>query len=531
VSDALRFRLALLAVGFVWLSARIVWWNGFYTEDSPGYVTDAVWLALGNYHARADVNGLNVGTYVPVALPIWLMGKSEPALGLWSLSCSLLGLISLTATTRIFLGRGLAVLAAFLYASYPGDVFFATVVMPDALQAGWFSFSIFLIVRAFSGPASSRRLTLVAAGVATGACHLIRASDVLLVPVCISAVAACAILWRNERPGTAAVECGTCLAGWVAVVAAESLVYAWATHDAFHRMRVVTAHYGTPDSILRAGLNTSASTIPFSLFAPILWIRGGGWGQFNPDQAYHGLLFVWALLSLAACAAILVAWKGHRDRRLTTAGALAMIWLGWPILYHQFGSQSLMNFVPIHRLSRHLVVYGPAAIFAVVTGCAMVYELMEHVAVRWVRQSLVACGVAILFLNTCLNVRAEGVAYRNFHQIKNTYARIRSRLPGDVRAIIADPGDLCFFDFWMNPLGSERVRMVPFSAVRTCDQIDDGIVLTQSNPGWAGNAQVIQDTVSRLPCLIDPPATWHQIYDGYPERVFQVTPGERHAAE
>ena len=88
------FRLAVVAVGLIWLGLRTVYWNGYYTEDAPGYVTDAIWMALGNYHARDHVNGLNVGTYLPVAVPLWLFGKSEVALSLWPLLCSLLGALS-----------------------------------------------------------------------------------------------------------------------------------------------------------------------------------------------------------------------------------------------------------------------------------------------------------------------------------------------------------------------------------------------------------------------------------------------------
>jgi hypothetical protein len=59
-----------LAIAVAWIGLRVFYWNGFYTEDSPGYVTDAIWIALGNYHARDYVNGLDVGTYAPVALPM-----------------------------------------------------------------------------------------------------------------------------------------------------------------------------------------------------------------------------------------------------------------------------------------------------------------------------------------------------------------------------------------------------------------------------------------------------------------------------
>ena len=143
-----RFRLALLAVAAVWLAARVIYWNGFYTEDAPGYVTDAAWAAVGNYHVRNHVNGLNVGTYLPVALPLALFGKAEAALSVWPLACSLLGLLSIAGVARIFYGDRAALLAGFLYATYPGDVFFSTVVMPDAIQAGWLSFSLCLVALA-----------------------------------------------------------------------------------------------------------------------------------------------------------------------------------------------------------------------------------------------------------------------------------------------------------------------------------------------------------------------------------------------
>ena len=162
--DTSTFSLALLAMGVLWIGLRVVYWNGYYTEDAPGYVTDAIWMALGNYHARDHVNGLNVGTYLPVAVPIRLFGKSEIALSLWPLFCSLLGVVSMVGSTTILFGRRFGVLAALLYVTYPGDVFFSTVVMPDSIQAGWLSFSMFLIVLSFAGPLHQRRWRLVAAG-------------------------------------------------------------------------------------------------------------------------------------------------------------------------------------------------------------------------------------------------------------------------------------------------------------------------------------------------------------------------------
>ena len=96
-----RYRLGILAVIALWFVLRVVFFNGYYVEDAPGYVTDATWAATGQYHARHDVNGLNVGTYLPVAPWLWLLGKTEPALAVWPMACSLLGLLSIASNDEV----------------------------------------------------------------------------------------------------------------------------------------------------------------------------------------------------------------------------------------------------------------------------------------------------------------------------------------------------------------------------------------------------------------------------------------------
>jgi Dolichyl-phosphate-mannose-protein mannosyltransferase len=529
--DRSRVRLALLAVIAVWLALRVAYWNGYYTEDSPGYVTDAIWMAVGNYHVRNHVNGLNVGTYLPVAVPIAVFGKSEVALSLWPLACSLLGLLSVASATRVFFGERAAVLSALLYATYPGDVFFSTVVMPDAIQSGWLSLSICLIALAQRAP-SGRKL-LVGGGIAMGVCHLARSNDVLLMPIGVLAAIVCALVWRRRTIGNAVGDAAAYISGWALVAAVEGLVYAATAGDFLWRLHVVQRHYGTPDSIVRAGLNIDPRTIPFSLFAPVSWWARGEWGwqSLNQDQAYHGLLFCWAVLLLTAGLVAARQLRRLADARTLAGLAVAVAWLLWPILYHQFGSQSLTAYVPMHRLSRHLVVYAPGAIFAVAAGVTVLARAIREA--HSIRLSAAAWTLAALALLVHLSVNRQGerMAFENFHAIKDTYVRIRERLPAGTRTITADPGDLCFFDFWLNPPASERVRMVAFAAVPDCGEIRDGVVLTQSNPGWAGAAPVIVDTVRRLPCLTEPPPAWQLLYRGYPERVFVVAGNDGHGRD
>ena len=517
------FRLALLAMGVLWIGLRVVYWNGYYTEDAPGYVSDAIWMALGNYHARDHVNGLNVGTYLPVAVPIRLFGKSEIALSLWPLFCSLLGVVSMVGSTTVLFGRRFGVLAALLYITYPGDVFFSTVVMPDSIQAGWLSFSLFLIVLSFAGPFHHRHWRLAGGGLALGICHLVRANDVILVPIGACAVVIFSMIGQRETRIVALRSCLSYLVGWALIIALEGMTYLWAAGDFFLRVTVVNRHYGTMASIAQWGLNTDFRTLPFSIFPPVLWWARGNWGDLNQDQAYHALIFCWAFAAVLAGIVILT-FQRRRISNCATAGFfVGAMWLSWPLLYHQFGSQSVSQFVPMHRLSRHFVVYAPGAVFVTVAGCFLVNEARSMWRDGNSRHIAAAAALAVLLIHVYFNWRGEQIAYGAYHRIKGTYARIREHLPQGVRTIVGDPGDLCFFDFWLNPLGSERVRMVPFASYERCADMKAGVVLTNSNPGWEGRgAPVIQETVSRLPCLLDPPASWRLVYNGFPEQIYAI---------
>ena len=141
------------------------------------------------------------------------------------------------------------------------------------------------------------------------------------------------------------------------------------------------------------------------------------------------------------------------------------------------------------------------------------------------RTSLTAVALAMLLLHLQFNFKGEEIAHRAYHAIKGTYTRIRDRLPPDTRRIVADPGDLGFFDFWLNPLNGERVQLVAFANYSECTQLTEGVVLTFSNPGWHGlSALAIQETVARLPCLLHPPTTWQLLYEGFPERIYRAGP-------
>jgi hypothetical protein len=127
----------------------------------------------------------------------------------------------------------------------------------------------------------------------------------------------------------------------------EGLAYLWSVGDFFHRFTVVNRHYGTLLSVGQWGLNTSWDTIPFSIFAPLLWWRDGSWGKMNQDQSSHGLAFCLAVGGLVLGVLALGFGRAPVSGRAKAGFALGAFWVVWPLMYHQFGSQSLTHFVPI----------------------------------------------------------------------------------------------------------------------------------------------------------------------------------------
>ena len=356
--------------------------------------------------------------------------RSRSASGRSSVRCSACS--RSRARAAILFGRRFGLLAALLYATYPGDVFFSTVVMPDAIQAGWLSFSIFLIVLALRRSRRSDDVDVGGRRRGDGglSSHPRQRRDPRSGRRCVRS-SSCSRVWKREPSARWRAAASAYLSGWALVVALEGLAYLWAAHDFFLRFHVVNRHYGTLDSIAQVGTEHRSAHDPVQPLSAAHVVAAGGWGHLNQDQAYHALLF---------CLASSRSWRRRAScsirRRTRATGCVpspasrSPRLVAWPLLYHQFGSQSLTHFVPMHRLSRHLVVYAPGAIFAMVAGCFLIARRRPRGAFangsseRW-RWPRVGDAAGPLYFNW----RGEQIAYDAFHRIKGTYARIREHLP------------------------------------------------------------------------------------------------------
>ena len=513
-------RAPLITALVVWAALRMFFYVGYYMEDAPGFVADAVSWASGSWEPRTNLPGLRIGTYIPAGIAISLLGKTELALSLWPLASSLAGTLALIGIcSRLQIGRW-SLLAAGLWAAYPGDVIFSTVLMPDAIQTGWFLVATWLALAGCTG--RWRTAALLASGAVFGFTYLVRENAVILAPVLVTAPL---LLARDDGDLRSRLrKSGLILAGLAAIVASEAVYYGLANGTPGLRFTVSHAYYGGAEALNRHGLNADPWTIPGSLLPPLEWLRiGMPWGSLHPGQAYHAYAFVLGLL--AWCAGLLVFLRmGGSERR---AFLWMSIWAWWPVLYHQFGSQSLTSFVPIHRLPRQLILYAPAAITLVAwTGAHLTRHRAAHPRVAAIASIGLAMGLLVHASGISQGLRLQSAM---IGQTTTIYDRLIANLAGYRGRIYIDSAEVGLLDYFLNPLGVEPVvRAHDIFSAPSCAAFEGAIVVTHSNPGWSFSpAPVLLDSArQRLPCLEQPPPTWKQI-QGAPwlrERIYTVSP-------
>jgi hypothetical protein len=512
---------AVLAVVVVWGVLRTWFYIGYYMEDAPGFAADAALWAAGEWQPRENLPGLRIGTYLPAGVAIWLVGKTEFALSAWSLLSSLVGLLSLVGISRLLLVRGWWLLGALLWIAYPGDIIFSTVLMPDAIQTGWLVAAVYLMMHASANP-GRRALVLFASGMTLGVCYLVRENAILLLPVLLVGVGA--LPWTP--PDSAARRrwaAGTVLAGFLAVIVVEGAFYGYQLGAPLHRFAVSQSYYGGQDAIMRHGLTAYAWTIPEAMLPPVSWLRGSaGTFSLNPGQAYHAYLFVLAMaLWLVACARWMPTPPDDRRRLIFLS-----CWFWLPVLYHQFGSQSLTSFVPMHRLPRQLMLYGPAAAVMIAWGASRTALAMAGLA-RPIRMAAAALLVAGLSMHAAGVNEGLRIQLGIVSETTSIQDRVVSTLAGYSGRVFMDSADAGALHYFLNPLGGgRRVDVHDLMATPSCEALAGALVVLHSNRTWSFDPPptLLAKALERLPCLRAPPPEWRPISVApwLPERIYLV---------
>ncbi|UCF78370.1 MAG: glycosyltransferase family 39 protein [Candidatus Eiseniibacteriota bacterium] len=369
----------VLLVGVLY---RLYGLTGDITFDSAVYAQNAYNLLNGTF--RLDTYSWydhRLTVFVPVAASYALLGVGALSTHLWPLILSVSQIGAVLWLGSRWLGREIALLAAFFLALLPLDVKYAGVLSPDIVIAALLTLSAVCWIGAFQReerPPSGTLLFL--GGLFLGLSILTRPYAAVMLPFFVVYAA-----WKRSFLRASLWWC----LGVVSVGVPVVLLYAFLTGDPLFRLHAISSFYGAPP--VPEGPRWLA-------YPALIWNLGNATGLFAP---------------LFAATALLALVRPTRER------LVLLLWIAPMLLYLQFGSMSLDSYVPVFKRVRFLTpLLAPGALLAATVVVEELPRTVKGIG-SWLKFSpserVSRILLALLILVLCLSSLVFMRGHRNTH--------------------------------------------------------------------------------------------------------------------
>ena len=388
------------------LLLRLACFTGLIASDDGHYSGYAQLIADGRYTPEYHHRAIRYGLLLPVALLYRVFGVGEwttiavPLLAS-SVAVTVLALIG----TRLF-GVRAALIAALLFATFPIQLRYATVLVPEPILACYLLLAVLLYVRTDERTPLARS---VLTGVVLGVAYLTK-EPAAFVALALLVDSVLGHRWRQ----TAGLGLGI-----GAIVALEHAYYVGTTGDLLFRFHALSAHNRNlgvfervPPAVVIApgegaqpprdpvsveddveadddgpsphrGLRRAFITYPQKMIEP------------NEDFGIHSL----AALILAAAAFL----RFRHDRR----ALLLLLWAAVPWLYSNFGTTSFSRYLPIPPAARYIdLVYPPLFLF----GGWLFADWLSTAG--WAKRLFLATIVTVSLVGVATGLSTRATEYR-----------------------------------------------------------------------------------------------------------------------
>jgi len=351
----------LLCILVLALAMRLFFFNGLNWDDDPDYVNRSYLVKTGQAFIFTDNNGFRIGTYYPAALAYALFGINDFSCGVYALIVSLASVVVIFLLGKLLFNPRTGLIAALLLAFYPLDVELASRLMPDGLLAGFTLLAIYFLYRGDEKNIGSERNALqspwsyIASGLLLGWCTLVNMSAVVIILYVAIYFVLSLIAFRRKIKSSGFVKglgmivvlrYVLLLGGFLAVAVLEGACYYKVTGDFLFKYHNTLSHYSGEHGFCR------------DLFMyPQIMFHVNSLGRFQfqgTEHSYYGFYYIIALFAFI---------YGLLKFRRTTC--CITLWLFTVFAYLQWGSMSFTEYLPFHRLPRHLSLATPAMILCI----------------------------------------------------------------------------------------------------------------------------------------------------------------------
>lgn len=338
--------IGLLVVAFALGVRMILFFGGVRGADAYAYAQHAYNITVGQYDVAADVMsyGFRYTVLLPTALAYKLFGVSDWSSALFPLLASLATVWMVIRLGTLWLGERTGLLGSVLYAVYPLDLPWATLLGPDSyipvLSAG----AVLAFWLAGEEPRAGRRPSLyLVSGLCVALAAQARETGLLLLPV-LGVLA-----W--SRPGRARII-GTILAGCLVPLLFEFAYYWIVVGNPIHKVAVLEK---LNDLYVGGSADgpTSLAYYPRAMF-----------GMDLEGMAWFGL-FTYAALGAVAVAV----WTGKVPRLMPL-----LVWILPPLLYLEFGSLSLSRYAPVSKSYPYLTIISVPVVLVCAYGLSRILD-------------------------------------------------------------------------------------------------------------------------------------------------------------
>jgi 4-amino-4-deoxy-L-arabinose transferase-like glycosyltransferase len=360
------------------LIIRLVCFTGLIASDDLDYVNYARQISEGTYRLESYHSAVRYGVFMPVGVIYWLFGIHEWTTIALPLICSSLAGMFTALLAAQLAGLPVAWVSGLLMATFPVDVRYASILVPEPfLQAIVLAAALLFLL----AQRKNSDLFGFAAGLFLGLSYLTKEPGVFVA----IAFVAFALLRRRWRLASSV------LVGFALVIAGELACYWSQSGDLLFRLHAFAAHNSdTTDNLLREA-NEHLSYRLWQVY-PRMMLRP------NIDFGVHSVF----ALGLAA-----IGWRRWRYSRTAW---LLLLWAALPFLYLNFGTSSFSFYWALPAAPRYISpIYPPLFVLAAMVSFNWAGSRPKR---RWV----VGVTVAVIgIVGVSCAVTTRGTDYRTGH--------------------------------------------------------------------------------------------------------------------
>jgi 4-amino-4-deoxy-L-arabinose transferase-like glycosyltransferase len=378
----------LLLLLVLTLGIRLVCFTGLIASDDLGYSGFAQQVANGTYHVYPHHYATRYGVLLPLAALYRLFGVHEWTTVALPLAASTLAVALAAILAMRLFGSTAAWIAAFLLATFPVDIRYASILVPEGmLQAVVLAGGLLFVL----GERRGSQVLIFLAGVVWGCAYLVKEPGIF-VPAAFMLFA----MWRKQWKTAVALGLGVAL-----VISSEAGWYLIESGDMLFRSHAMVAHNGTPQA-MEANQNLRYRLL--EMYPQMMLI---------PNR--HFGLHAVAALALAA-------WAVFRYRSAKLA--LLLLWAIVPFLYLNFGSSSFSAYWALPAAPRYIgFVYAP--LFIIAGGVLAGWMTSPRREKRTAAGALLAL-ISVVGVVSAVSTRRTGYGTESVQQLRSIAAQARA---------------------------------------------------------------------------------------------------------